>query len=483
MPGERKMLEKIYDDVEFYKHQLDGIRDMARMSSFILADDMGLGKSLQALTVAAIDFQRNWARRVLIVCPAYLKWNWADEITQYTSFTHMIYHGTPKQREQQRADFNHDILVVGYEQLANDLEFIKMMPWDIMICDEAHMIKERTSKRTKAVHSMVVQRVFLLTGSPVLNRPNELWSLLHRCDPSRFKKYWTFVQRHCVYGGYMNKQIVGVKNKLELKGYLSEFMIRRLKDDVLDLPGKQVIPIYVEMHPEQAKIYKQVKDEIELEIPDRPDPMAIENALTKMLRLKQVAATPFTLGLPDNSYKLDRAVEMIKGFTKDERVDAEGNVLGYGEPVVVFTQFRGVMEAMKQRLDAIGVPVWQIHGNVPNEKRIEMVKEWSNATTPGVIMVMLQMATGMNLTAASKEIFLDKLYVPKMNEQAEDRCYRIGQTKTVQIYCLLAKGTVEERIERILSKKRVLFKSLIEDVSSWKAALMAELANDEGDEP
>lgn len=478
--SDRKMLEKIYDDVEFYQHQIDGVRLMAKMSSVILADDMGLGKSLQALTTAAVDFERKWAKQVLIVCPSYLKWNWAAEIETYTAFTYTILHGTPKRREQQLNDFSTDILVCGYEQLANDLAMIRRHSFDIAIFDEAHMIKERTSKRTKAVHSLAVPRVLLLTGSPVLNRPNELWSLLHRCDPIRFRSYWAFVHRYCVFGGWKNKQIVGTKNKVELRNILSEFMIRRLKENVLDLPEKSIIPIYVEMGDYQQKLYDQITKELAIDIPDSPDPMAIENALVKMLKQKQVAATPATIeGYEDKSNKLDKAVEMAVEITKSPILDENGELVRVGEPLVIFTQFRGVMTAMQKRLDAEGIPLWQIHGDVPNEKRIDMINKWSKSETPGVIMVMLQMATGMNLTAASKAIFLDKLYVPKLNEQAEDRLYRIGQVNRVQIFCLISKGTVEERIERILSKKRHLFKTLIEDVSSWKEMLMKELREGE----
>lgn len=471
----RKSLDKIHDDTEYYQHQLEGIRTMAGMQSFLLADEMGLGKSLQALTVAAIDFQRDTARRVLVVCPGYLKENWAEEIDKHSSFKWQVYKGTPAQRQRQRAAFDADILICGYEQVANDFTDLNAMGWDILICDEAHAIKERTSKRTKAVHKLSVKRCFLLTGSPVLNRPNELWSLLHRIAPQRFASYWPFVNRYCVYGGFKNKQIVGTKNKVELKGILAEYMIRRMKADVLDLPDKQIIPVYVELHPEQKKLYDQADQELAITIPDNPDPMEIENAMVKMLKLKQIAATPFTLGAEDNSFKLDRAMEMITEFTQSGDDP---------EPVVVFTQFRGVHEAMRLRLDAAGIPVWQLHGGVKQDKRMGMVREWAAeaaAGRPGVFMLSLQMATGLNLTAAKKGIFLDKLYVPKLNEQAQDRLHRIGAdlSQPVQIFELIAKGTVEDRIEKILRKKAHLFKTLIEDVPAWKEMLLKAMKEEE----
>ena len=728
-PVERKSLEKIHDETEYYQHQVDGVRMMAGMPSFLLADDMGLGKSLQALTVAAIDFQRRTAARILVVAPGFLKDNWVEEITKFTSFTFEVYKGTPAQRQRQLAAFDKEILICGYGSVRTDYEALNAMGWDILVCDEAHALKERSSKQTKAIHRLSVKRVFLLTGSPVLNRPNELWSLLHRINPARFASYWGFVNRYCntpdapilmadgtfrplgeiepgdevmgwhtpevstarrgrqrietgtenqrrmmssatvegvlvrraevyeftledgskikctpdhkwlagnhakgyewvpatdvdrgpysgskrvlsrivmpplpltpeqqreadwlaglcdgeatwpfvaqykkanpeiwerigraldvlgfqytatdlgytilggrqsivnmlawsnpakrdkilsklygqlnrqrvrvasyrslgvqdvvsmqtttgnyvawglaskncVFGGFKNKQIVGTKNKVELKGILAEYMIRRMKEDVLDLPEKQIIPVYVELHPAQKIIYDHADKELAIILPDSPDPMEIENAMVKMLKLKQIACTPATLGLPDDSYKLDRAMEMIEEFCMNG---------DHPEPVVVFTQFRGVMDAMRLRCDALGVPLWQLHGDVKNEKRIPMTIEWANeakAGRPGVLMIMLQMSTGMNLTTAKKAIFLDKLYVPKLNEQAQDRIYRIGAdlTHPVQIFELIAKGTVESRIEKILSKKRHLFKTLIEDVPAWKEMLMKAMLEED----
>ncbi len=470
--AERKSLQHIKDETEYFQHQIDGVRIGARMESFLLADSMGLGKSLQAATVAAIDFSRGDVDRLLIVCPSFLKWNWAEELTERTNFTWTVLDGTPKQRQAIYGEFDTDILIVGYEQLANDFDAIMALGFQIKIVDEAHYIKNNKSKRSKAVIKFKTDRSFLLTGSPMLNRPNELWTLLHIIDPVRFPKYWPFVNRFCIYGGWQSKQIVGAKNRRELNSILKEYMIRRRKEDVLDLPDKQIIKVMVEMHPNQAKAYKQIENEMQLEIPGDPTPMQAENVLTKYLRLKQIAGTPAAIGLPDDSYKLDRAVEMCQEFINDE---------DYPTSVVVFTQFRGVMEAMAGRLINEGIPVWQMNGDTPQNRRIPLINEWSKSKEKGVFIIMLQMAMGLNMTAASKGIFLDRLYVPKLNEQAEDRLHRIGTDKShpVQIYVLLARGSVEEKIEKILTRKSKLFDQLIEDGSDWKRQLIAELAKGE----
>jgi SNF2 family DNA or RNA helicase len=472
-PLKRKSLVKIKDEVEFYEHQIVGVRSLVKMTNFILADEMGLGKSLQALTVAAVDFERGLAERILVVCPSFLKWNWADEIDLMTNYTYTVLNGPPKKRREQLTAFDSDILIVNYEQLTNEADYatIQEIGFDIMIVDEAHYIKERKSQRHKAVIKCERKRIFLLTGSPMLNRPNELWAPLHAVDPRRFRSYWPFVNRYCVFGGFNSKQIVGAKNKAELRSTLAEYMVRRLKKDVLDLPDKQMILIPVDMHPEQKKIYEQMENDLQITIPGNPNPMQAENILTRYLRLKQIAGTPAAIGLADNSFKLDRAVQMCDEFTRDDDEPT---------PVVVWTQFRGVMEAMRQRLVVADIPVWTLHGDTPQPQRMKVIKEWEESDPKGVIIIMLQMGLGLNLTASDKAIFLDRLYVPKLNEQAEDRIHRIGAslTKPVQIFNLFGRGTVEEKIEKILKMKRKLFASLVEDETAWKRALIEELARE-----
>ena len=369
--AQRKQLAKIHDDIEFYPHQIDGVRTLARMKSFLLADEMGLGKSLQALTVAAIDFEKDWATRILIVAPAGLKGNWYDEIHDHTNFKPTILDGTPAQREKQLDAFGsegEDILIVNYEQVIPHLKQLNDMGFEIIIYDEAHYIKNPKAKRTKACQELRADRHFLLTGSPMLGHVNDLWALLYRINPA-VETYWRFLNRYAVFGGYKDKQIVGVKNRDELYERLQSVMVRRLKSEVLDLPEKQIIQIKVDLTPLQRKLYDEVFENMLLEAPDPMGaaPMEIENALTKFLRLKQICGTPAAIKFedgephPDQSAKLDVACEKI------EEICVENN-----EHLIVFTQFRGVQAALVERLKHKrfkNVPVYQLHGDVPASDR------------------------------------------------------------------------------------------------------------------
>lgn len=474
----RKSLRFIKDETQYYEHQANGIRKGARMSSFILADEPGLGKTLQALTIAAIDFELNIARRVLVVCPASLKYNWAEECDKYTRFQYIILEGSPDERKSLIRLFEVmelQILIVNYEQVRTHLKDLNALDFDIIIYDEAHYIKNHKSKRSQAALSLKGTRHIVVTGTPMLNQVHELWTLLHRIDPYRWPNYWPFVNRYCAFGGYRNKQIIGVKNRQELNLHLQEVMIRRLKKDVLDLPKNQYIQVPIELHPEQRKIYDQALSDLEVDLPDSPDPMELENALVKYLVLKQICGTLACLpGYDDTSAKLDRAVEMLEEFTHEEPDSPS-------EPVVVFTQFRTVSSCLAARLEKVGIKVYQLNGDTPKDKRVSMVEEWGNYKDPAtgkraVLICMLQIAVGLNMTAASKCIFVDKLYVPKLNGQAKDRLDRIGAdlTKPIQIYELIARKTIEQRIESILKTKTKIFDSVVEE-SDWKRELYKAL--------
>jgi SNF2 family DNA or RNA helicase len=470
----RKKLAYIFDEVDFMEHQVEGVRKMATLSSFMLCDDMGLGKSLQAITVAAIDFERGWAKRVIVVCTATLKRNWAEELEKFTRFTYAILEGTPKQREAILDEFIENgtqYLIVNYEQVEKHLARLNEMLFDIVIVDEAHMIKNPKSARTKAVHKLDARRAFVLTGSPVLNRANELWGQLHRVNADEFPKFWPFVNRFSVFGGFNGREIVGVKDKEGLAEILDRYMIRRKKADVLNLPPKRYIDLPVDFHPYQKELYDQARDELQITVPSSPSPMDVENAMVKALRLKQICVTPATLGADDHSYKMDRAQELVV------------ELCGAPDPakVVVFTQFREAQAVFLRRLEKLAVPTWMINGDIAAGDRVGVIRSWSDSKNVGALVCTIQSTgVGLNMVAAQDCIFLDKLYVPKLNEQAEDRLHRIGQDGSVTIYYPMVRGSIESRIERILKSKRKLFDDLVED-SEWKRALIEELRKQEDD--
>ncbi len=478
--GERKTLEPwISDDLMYYKHQVEGIRILARWKSFILADDMGLGKTVQTLTVFVIDIVLGWSQTMIVVCPASLKGNWSDEIEKFThNIPYITLEGTPDERAIQLLTFAQiegpRILILNYELVEKHINDINLLSPDIAVFDEAHYLKNPKSKRTKAAHAINARRKFMLTGTPMLNQVNELWSLLHMVNPSKFPKYWSFVNRFCAFGGYMDKQIVGVKNEKRLKEDLQDVMLRRLKKDVLDLPEVQILERRVDLHPEQRKLYDQVIEDLILPMPGNAAPAAIENALVKFLRLKQICGTTQPFTGTDVSAKLDLA-------TQDDL-----ELLANGHRVVVFTQFRAVQAAYLKRMGVMGYPLFELNGDVPISARNGVIKQWASTPKPGVLVCIIRVAgLGLNgMQVARHGSFIDEDFVPGINQQAIDRLNRIGasETQPIQIRKYVARKTIESRIQAILRSKQKTFENIVESDSNWKQKLYSALMEAEASE-
>jgi SNF2 family DNA or RNA helicase len=478
----RKSLEPwLYDSVEFYPHQVDGIRWLLRKRSFLLADDMGLGKSLQALTIFCADVKEGLGEVLFVICPVSLRVNWADEIEKFTSLPYVLLgeeinplngrsrNLSVEERRLQILDFalasGPRVMIMNYEQVKPHLPELNAVNAWAAVFDEAHTIKGATSQRTVASLELKAYRNMLLTGTPILNQVNEIWPILNKIAPNHFPNYSAFVNRYCVYGGYKGKSITGVKNQKQLHNILNEIMLRRLKSETLDLPEVLIIPINVDLSFTQRQLYDRLVEEEKLENvdPNGPDE-EIENALTRFLRLKQICGTPATLGFGDDSIKLDEVVRRA------------AEILANGQKLIVFTQFRGVLECLRSRFIAEGLPVIELHGGTPKAHRQEVVNRWTHYPDPAIILCMTQVAgVGLNMTAARTIFFVDKLFVPGLNDQAISRAHRIGQdtTQPVTVYEFIARGTIEHRIEQILKLKVKLFKNVIEGVGVVRKILQA----------
>lgn len=465
----------IKDDIEYYDYQVEGVRWGIVRKSFILGDDMGLGKSLTALTIFAADVFRGWYSKAIVVCPATLKGNWADEIEKFTSFPYVVLEGTPEERTKQLVQFmiiqGPKVLIVNYEQVAPHLKALNAIGFDVAIFDECHYLKNPGAKRTEACMELYSKRSFMLSGTPILNHVDEAWTLLSRTGVYD-KGPYAFNNRYLVYGGYKNKSVVGVKNEKEVTDMLQSVMLRRLKKDVLDLPEVQIIERRVDLTPQQRTLYDTVIDDLKLERIDQDEPDEIDNALTKFLRLKEICGTTYKFSGEDHSSKLDLAISD----------DLE--ILENGHRIVVFTQFRDVQARYIARLQAAkkDVPIWELNGDTPMAQRQPLVKEWGMTMESGVIVCMLQVAgVGLNMTAARHGSFLDKLFTPGMNQQAIDRMHRIGAnaTQPVQIREYIARNTIENRVNQILKIKKKIFGEIIETDPRWKQKLVQALLEEE----
>lgn len=449
--------------MHFYQHQVEGVAWGKLRNSFLLADDMGLGKSLQTLAVFGMHLWelenaypgQGKSGSMLVVCPTNLRENWANEIDMFTGYKYMLLEGNPNQRMKQLLKFwsmeSPKVLIVNYEQVQPHLPTLNMLDFTIVAADEAHNLKNPDAVRAKAFQGLRSRRKIMLTGTPIENDPSEMWVALDQINPGQWGTFWQFKNEYCVMGGYGGNKVTGVKNTERFRLKLADVMLRRRKDECLDLPEVQYNIRYVTLDPTQKHYYNLIVDEAEEIAGISEEKLGdISNPLTKYLRLKQICATTATLldSGEDVSPKLDLAAD-----------DAE-MIAAAGEKIVVFTQFRPVIDAYVRRLEEKfqgSVPIYQLTGDVPKSERFAMVEKWGSEPGAAVIIGTLKvMSEGLNMTQARHGQFLDKHFNPAKNAQAVDRMNRIGASliHSVQIYEYLVSRSAEMRVEKILKEKK-----------------------------
>lgn len=402
----------------------------------LIADQMGLGKTIQALAYLQLHED---LRPAIIVAPASLKMNWKQEAERWLETDDTIYICSGRKPEDKIEEAEkHSIIIINYDILPSWVDALttEMRP-QIIIYDESHSLKNGKSKRTKAaaILSTRIPQRLLLTGTPVLNRPNELWTQLNIIDPDRYDSFFRFGTTYCnaFYNGY-GWDFSGASNIPQLAEELRGIMIRRTKDQVLEeLPDKtrSLIPIEIS----NRKEYNRVEDEFLKWVEEQKGKAAAARAskveqIAKIEYLKQVAAKG----------KLHEAINWILGFLHND------------EKLVVFATHKEVIDTVFKAFDGTAV---KIDGSTPVDKRQDIVEQFQTDPKIRLFVGNIQAAgVGLTLTAASNVAFLELGWTPALHDQAEDRCHRIGQKDAVNIYYLLAEETIDEKIAELLEAKR-----------------------------
>ncbi len=430
-----------------YDFQRVGVSFLTRAGRAILGDDMGLGKTLQAIAAC----EELGAERVLVICPNTLKGNWEKEILKWIPDASVqVVHGSRAKRVKQLASsarytiINYEALRLHREELSQD--------WDVAILDEAHRIKNRDRQVSRAAFRIAkkAKHVYHLTGTPIMNRPEEIWSLLHAMFPGEYASYWGFVREHChLYNNGFGTDIGNVKDPQKFRDMLAPLMLRRKKEEVLeDLPSRTLQKYYVQLKGRQGAAYRQMEKDMAVQL-STGEMMTASMVLARITRLKQIAVSPELVGVEGPSAKLDVMMDIIN--------DAGD------QKVVVFSQFAEAIKLAAGRLTEAGIGHAVLIGETRKEDREAGIERFQNDPACRVFLASIQAGgLGITLTAGSIGIFLDKHWTPAINNQAADRLHRIGQERPVTIYEILAEGSIEEWIEELLEEKKDTFDSLIE---------------------
>jgi SWI/SNF-related matrix-associated actin-dependent regulator of chromatin subfamily A-like protein 1 len=452
--------EQYYKEIDYSKyshrpllsHQVEAVEKLVKTKRFILADDMGLGKTTSTI-VAALETE---AKRVLIICPASLKINWQREIENYTDRSTYIC-GSKRYEDADFVIVNYDILKNFHDPKDQDKSRILKSNFDLVIIDEAHYIQNKTAQRTKLINDFVkgIDRLWLLTGTPMTSRPMNYFNLLELIESPVAANWMAYVIRYC--NGYQFKvgnrkvwNVMGASNLEELRDRTTRQVLRRLKTDVLDLPDKIITPVYLRL---KSKEYEELMGEYFEWYEKNPDEStSLTVQFTKLTKVRKVIAQE----------KINSTIELVE------------NILEQDKKVIVFTNFT---DSLNKIYEHFGKQAVYLDGSCSPAKRQNAVDEFQNNDKIKVFVGNLKAAgVGITLTAAEAVIMNDLSFVPSDHAQAEDRSYRYGQKSNVSVYYPIFENTIEGTIYDILNKKKNIFETVMGD-NMGRAEIVQEIMN------
>ena len=438
-----------------------------------LADDMGLGKTVQALALIERDWEANGKHPVLLVCPTSVVNNWQKEAARFTpQLPVMVHHGVGRKRGPAfREDVEkHAIVISTYALLHRDLEHLQGIAWGGVILDEAQNIKNPETKQARAARSLPAGYRAVLTGTPVENNVGDLWSLMEFLNPGLLGTQADFKRRFFVpIQAEQDSEAAG-----RLKRITGPFILRRLKTDksiIADLPEKMEMKVFCTLTREQASLYTAVVREAEGTLNAAEGIQRKGLILATLSKLKQVCNHPAQFlrdnsRIPGRSGKLARLAEMLE------------EILAVGERALIFSQFAEMGKILQQHLqEAFGREVLFLHGGVPKGQRDRMVDRFQDggAGPPIFVLSLKAGGTGLNLTRASHVFHFDRWWNPAVENQATDRAFRIGQTRNVQVHKYICAGTLEEKIDEMIERKKGIAETVVGTGEGW----LTELSNRE----
>lgn len=410
----------------------------------ILADDMGLGKTLQS--IAFILSERNLnkdAKPALIVAPASLVYNWKNEFQKFApSLTAEVIIGKPEERiERLQSDILPDVWITSYPTLRQDIDSYNQLEFSTLILDEAQAIKNHTTKTAKAVRDIQTETRFALSGTPIENSIDELWSIFQTVMPDFFPNQKAF------------RQLEPEK----VARMIRPFLLRRLKKDVLkELPDKIETVNYSELTNQQKDLYLAYLGKIQKESKESLQGEGFQKSRIKILagltRLRQLCCHPslFLENYKGDSGKFQQLMEIVN------------NALENGRRMLIFSQFTSMLSIIRDQLTNSGLNFFYLDGQTAPKERVKMVDQFNQGDADIFLISLKAGNTGLNLTGADTVILYDLWWNPAVEEQAAGRAHRIGQKNVVQVIRLITQGTIEEKIYELQQNKKELIETVVQ---------------------
>lgn len=448
-------MKELSIQAELRDYQKKGIQWLQMLYHYgfggILADDMGLGKTLQ--TIAFLSSQVQADTSVLILAPSGLIYNWADEFQKFAPDLDVaVVHGLKSHRESILAE-NHQIYVTSYATFRQDSEIYRDLSFDFLFLDEAQVMKNAQTKIAQSLRRFVVPSVFALSGTPIENHLGELWSIFQIVLPGLLPA---------------KKEFMKLSTE-RVAQFIKPFVMRRKKEEVLtELPDLIEVVYKNELEDQQKAIYLAQLQQMQERLGQVSDSEFQRNRveiLTGLMRLRQICDTPalFMEDYQGESGKLDSLRDLLVQI-------AEG-----GHRVLIFSQFRGMLDRIEQELPDLGLTSFKITGSTPSQERQEMTKAFNQGERDVFLISLKAGGVGLNLTGADTVILVDLWWNPAVESQAIGRAHRMGQEQAVEVYRLVTRGTIEEKIQELQEKKKNLVSEILDGTESRGSLSLAEI--------
>ena len=436
----------------------------------ILADDMGLGKTVQLLCVICAYKDNGGKKPCLVVCPSSLCLNWQNEAEKFMiGMQSIVVHGTLEERKNQIASIpNYDIVITSYELLKRDIEEYKKYDFKFkyIIADEAQYIKNNNTQNAKAIKNISAETRFALTGTPIENSLSELWSIFDFIMPGYLFGYRKFKELY-------ETPIIKEGNEVamnKLKKLIEPFVLRRIKGEVLtELPDKMVSVLNSQMVDEQRDIYLSYLAKAKKNAMEEIQENGIEKSQIKILalltRLRQICCHPslFIDNYKGESGKLNQCIEIVK------------DAIQSGHKILLFSGYTAMFEIIEKELQKENIEFLKLTGQTKVSERINLVDEFNSNPNKKLFLISLKAGgTGLNLVGADVVIHYDPWWNLSAENQATDRTYRIGQKRNVQVYKLITKNSIEEKIYELQKRKETLIDSMLSTNQTFISKLSKE---------
>ena len=433
-----------------YPYQLVGVLFLSFTERALLADDMGLGKTPQAIAASRLLAQQHDIKHVLVITPASVKYQWGKEIERFSGESCTIIAGSKAKREAQYREGSF-FTVMNYELVLRDREHVHALNPDLVILDEAQRIKNWRAKTSQAIKELPSRFAFVLTGTPLENKLEELYSIVEFLDDKLLGPPWQFMARHIIkddFGG-----IIGYKDLEGVRRAIAPILLRRRKADVLtELPQRIDNDFWLELDTEQARLYKPLEKQLEalLRLPEwGPEQNAVALSLLTMLR---EGATAAQLVKPE-----------VKSSSKLRELPAlVDEIVSEGHKILIFSQWERMTRHAESALAPLGIKSVRMYGGLGLRARHNIVEQFNNDPATMLFISTDAGGLGLNLQAASYVINLDLPWNPAKVEQRIGRAHRIGQVNPVNVINMIALNTIEQRVLEVLYRKQALFEEILD---------------------